>query len=98
MLPIVVAGVVMALRVSQTGILLTLAFDLMLTCLATAFILGLFWKAGGPVAMLAGAAVGLVLRTTFLVLTPTMYGVPNDLLYVPNTVVTSAFDGWSTLI
>ncbi len=98
MLPIVGIGIFLALRVSQTGILLTLAFDLMLTCLAAPLILGVFWRAGGPSAMLAGAAAGLVLRTAFLVLTPTMYGVPNDLLYIPNSLVTSAFDGWSTMI
>ena len=98
MIPICLVGVIIAIRVSQTGILLTLAFDLMLACLAGPFILGLFWRAGGAVAMLAGVAVGFGLRTTFLVLTPTMYGVPNDLLYIPNSLGTEWLDGWSTLI
>ena len=98
MIPICLVGVIIAIRVSQTGILLTLAFDLMLACLAGPFILGLFWRAGGAVAMLAGVAVGFGLRTTLLVLTPTMYGVPNDLLYVPNSLGLEWLDGWSTLI
>ena len=98
MIPICLVGVIIAIRVSQTGILLTLAFDLMLACLAGPFILGLFWRAGGAVAMLAGVAVGFGLRTTFLVITPTMYGVPNDLLYVPNSLGTEWLDGWSTMI
>jgi solute:Na+ symporter, SSS family len=98
MIPICLVGVIIAIRVSQTGILLTLAFDLMLACLAGPFILGLFWRAGGAAAMLAGVAVGFTLRTTLLVLTPTMYGVPNDLLYIPNALDTEWLDGWSTLI
>ncbi len=98
MIPICLVGVIIAVRVSQTGILLTLAFDLMLACLAGPFILGLFWRAGGAVAMLAGVAVGFGLRTTLLVLTPTMYGVPNDLLYIPNSLGLEWLDGWSTLI
>ena len=98
MFPIVVAGVVLAIRVSQTGILLTLAFDLMLACLAAPFLLGVFWRRPGVSAALAAIAVGLVVRMAFLVLTPTLYGVPNDLLYVENGLVTAAFDGWATLV
>jgi solute:Na+ symporter, SSS family len=98
MIPISLVGVIIAIRVSQTGILLTLAFDLMLACLAGPFLLGLFWRAGGATAMLAGVAVGFVLRTCLLVITPTMYGVPNDLLYLPNAWNTEWLDGWSTLI
>ncbi|PRC61481.1 hypothetical protein C6A85_08600, partial [Mycobacterium sp. ITM-2017-0098] len=35
-----------AIYVQQTGILLTLAFDLMLACLVVPFILGLVWRRG----------------------------------------------------
>jgi len=98
MIPIVVAGALLAVQVSQTGVLLTLAFDIMLACLAGPFITGVFWKRPGASALLVSAAVGGVVRIVFLALTPTLYGVPNDILYIPNDLVTSAFDGWSTLI
>ncbi|WP_129336609.1 sodium:solute symporter family protein [Cellulomonas endophytica] len=98
MVPIVVLGCVLAIRVSQTGILLTLAFDLMLAGLAAPFIIGMFWRRPGAVAALTAAGVGLAVRLVLLALTPTLYGVPNDLLYVENTLVGAGFDGWATLV
>jgi SSS family solute:Na+ symporter len=98
MVPIVVIGVVIAIRVSETGILLTLAFDLMLACLAAPFLLGVYWKRPGVDAALTAIVAGLVVRITFLVLTPTLYGVDNDLFYVPNSVFGAGFDGWATLV
>lgn len=98
MLPVVMIGAYLAIRVSETGILLTLAFDLMLCCLLAPFALGLFWKRPSATAALVGAVVGLVVRLVFLVLTPTLYGVPNDLLYVKNSIVGAGFDGWATLL
>ncbi|MCW4385382.1 sodium:solute symporter family protein [Salinibacterium sp. SYSU T00001] len=98
MVPIVVIGAFLAIQVSQTGILLTLAFDLMLACLAGPFIAGVFWRRPGLVAALVSAIFGFVLRIVFLALQPTLYGVPNDILYVPNTIATVDFDGWATLL
>ena len=98
MAPIVLASVILAVRVSQTGILLTLAFDIMLACLAAPLILGLFWTRPGASAALAAAGVGLTVRLAFLSVTPTLYGVPNDILYIDNNLVTEAFDGWATLL
>lgn len=98
MLPVVVIGAFLAVRVSQTGILLTLAFDLMLACLVAPFLLGLFWKGATSTAALVGTGVGLVVRLVFLVLTPTLYGIPNDLLYIDNQVFGAGFDGWATLL
>lgn len=98
MIPFVIAGAVLAIRVSQTGILLTLAFDLMLACLAAPFVIGVFWKRPGAVAALGAMAVGFAVRMTLLALTPTLYGVPNDILYVPNDLVGPEFDGWATLV
>ena len=98
MFPIVIAGVLLAIRVSNTGILLTLAFDLMLACLAAPFLLGIFWRRPGVAAALVGATVGFVVRMVFLVLTPTLYGVPNTLLYVENDLIGADFDGWATLV
>lgn len=98
MIPFVVAGAFLAIRVSQTGILLTLAFDLMLACLAAPFLIGVFWKRPGTAAALSAMSVGFVVRMTLLALTPTLYGVPNDILYIPNTLIGADFDGWATLI
>ena len=96
MIPIVVLGVSVALKVAQTGILLTLAFDLMLAGLLVPFILGLFWKRGGTRAAIAALVVGVTVRLTLFVLTPTVYGVPNDVWYIPNDLVDASFDGWPT--
>jgi SSS family solute:Na+ symporter len=98
MIPVVLIGILLAIRVSQTGILLTLAFDLMLVCLIAPFLLGLFWKRSTSTAVLVAAGVGLVLRLVLLALTPTLYGVPNDLIYIDNDLVKAGFDGWATLI
>ena len=97
MIPVVLFGVTVALQVAQTGILLTLAFDLMLACLVVPFLLGLFWQRGGARAAVAAMATGLVVRLTLFVLTPTMYGVPNDVAYVPNDLISASFDGWPTM-
>ncbi|HEY8717509.1 sodium:solute symporter family protein [Pengzhenrongella sp.] len=97
MIPIVIVGVLIALRVAQTGILLTLAFDLLLAGLVVPFLLGVFWRRGGTRAAVAALVVGLTVRLGLFVLTPTMYGVPNDVLYVHNTLVPATFDGWPTM-
>jgi SSS family solute:Na+ symporter len=97
MFPIVIAGVLLAIRVSNTGILLTLAFDLMLACLAVPFLLGVFWKRGGSAAAVAAMVTGLVVRFGLFVLTPTIYGVPNDIAYLPNDLIPATFDGWPTI-
>jgi SSS family solute:Na+ symporter len=49
-------------------------------------------------AALTAIVAGLGIRITFLVLTPTLYGVENDLFYVPNSMFGAGFDGWATLI
>jgi len=96
MIPIVALGITIALKVAQTGILLTLAFDLMLAGLLVPFILGLFWRRGGSRAAVAALSIGVGVRIVLFVLTPTIYGVPNDVWYVSNTLVDASFDGWPT--
>lgn len=97
-IPMAVLAAIVALRVPQTGILLTLAFDLLLASLVVPFILGLYWSRGGATAAAAAIVVGISVRLTYFVLTPTIYGVDNTLLYVPNNWVSTAVDGWSTLL
>jgi solute:Na+ symporter, SSS family len=99
-MPLVVGiAIFFALRVPETGILLTLAFDLMLAGLVVPFVLGHWWPARITTAAAAASiGVGVVLRLVFFALTPTFYGVENTLLHVPNDVFGPGFDGWPTLI
>jgi SSS family solute:Na+ symporter len=95
---LVLSGIVAASFSTASGaILLTLAFDLMLACLAVPFLLGVFWKRGGNAAAIAAMVTGLVVRFGLFVLTPTIYGVPNDIAYIPNDLVPATFDGWPTI-
>ena len=98
MVPMTLFSIAFAIYVKQTGILLTLAFDLLLACLAVPFILGLYWRRGTVKAAMAAMVVGFVVRVGLFVLTPTIYGVDNTILYIPNTLVGAAFDGWPTFI
>ncbi len=97
--PVVALGVLLALRVPQTGILLTLAFDLLLAGLVAPFLLGLFWRRrASTAAAVAAMGVGVTVRLVLFALTPTIYGVDNDLLHVPNDIVGPGFDGWPTFL
>ncbi|WP_435277847.1 sodium:solute symporter family protein [Rhodococcus yananensis] len=98
MLPMAALGALVALRVPQTGILLTLTFDLLLASLVVPFVLGLFWTRGDGVAVAVAAVAGIGVRVVFFVLTPTIYGVDNTLLHVPNTLVGAGADGWTTFL
>jgi SSS family solute:Na+ symporter len=97
-LPVVVIAVLFALRVPETGILLTLAFDIMLAGLAVPFMLGLFWERANMPAAVAAIAVGIVIRLVLFALTPTIFGAENNLLYINNTLFDATFDGWPTFI
>ena len=84
MIPVVAVAIFFALQVPQTGILLTLAFDLMLAGLVVPFVLGHYWSRITTAAAIAAIASGVVVRLVLFALTPTMYGVENTLLYIPN--------------
>ncbi|BBZ62745.1 sodium:solute symporter family protein [Mycolicibacterium monacense] len=98
MVPVTLLAIAIAIYVKQTGILLTLAFDLLLACLVVPFILGLVWRKGTSTAALASIVVGLSVRLVLFVMTPTMYGLDNTILYIPNGVFDATFDGWPTFI
>ncbi len=98
MAPITLVSIVCAIYVKQTGILLTLAFDLLLACLVVPFILGLVWRKGTTTAALVSIVVGLAVRLVLFAMTPTMYGLDNTIFYVPNGVFDASFDGWPTFI
>jgi SSS family solute:Na+ symporter len=98
-MPFVVGiAIFFALRVPQTGILLTLAFDLMLAGLIVPFVFGHYWSRITTAAATAAIAVGVAVRLALFAFTPTMYGVENTLLYIPNDVLDAGFDGWPTFI
>jgi SSS family solute:Na+ symporter len=99
MLPVVGISILFALRVPQTGILLTLAFDLLLACLLVPFVAGHWWpRRATAAAAVASVVVGLVVRLTLFVATPTIFGAENTLLYIPNQLVGEGMDGWATFI
>jgi solute:Na+ symporter, SSS family len=98
-MPVVVGiAIFFALQVPQTGILLTLAFDLMLAGLVVPFVFGHYWSRITTAAATAAIVVGVGVRLVLFALTPTMYGVDNTLLYVPNDTFGPGFDGWPTFI
>ncbi len=98
MVPMTLISILIAIYVKQTGILLTLAFDLLLACLVVPFILGLVWRKGTSVAAIVSIVVGLSVRLVLFVMTPTMYGLENTILYIPNGIIDASFDGWPTFI
>ncbi|WP_035985754.1 sodium:solute symporter family protein [Leptolyngbya sp. KIOST-1] len=95
---ITVVGVVLGLRVPQTGVLLLLAFDMSFAGLVVPLIGGLFWAKATRQGALACIAVGSLSRLLMFTLMPTMFGVDNTLLYFPNRLFTADFDGFPTLI
>ncbi|HET7480102.1 MAG TPA: sodium:solute symporter family protein [Rubrobacteraceae bacterium] len=98
MIPILLFAVIIALRVPQTGILLTLAFDVTLAGLLVPFALGIYWSKSNAPAALVAIVAGSVTRLVLFVLTPTTYGVENTLLYIPNKIFSASFDGIPTIL
>ncbi|MBD1916592.1 MULTISPECIES: sodium:solute symporter [Cyanophyceae] len=95
---ITVLGVVLGLKVPQTGVLLLLAFDMSFAGLVVPLIGGLFWAKATRQGALACIAVGSLSRLLMFSLMPTMFGVDNTLLYFPNGLFTADFDGFPTMI
>ena len=91
-------GVIFALRVPQTGVLLLLAFDLGFAGLVVPLTGGIYWNKSTWQGALACIILGSLTRLIFFVLMPTTFGIENTLLYVPNNIFTADFDGFPTLI
>ncbi|WP_229772806.1 sodium:solute symporter family protein [Halarchaeum nitratireducens] len=97
--PVTVLGVFFALQVAQTGMLLLLAFDVMLAALLVPFVFGLFKPDFATrQAALASILAGSLTRLVLFALVPTTYAIPNSLLYIQNPWFTPAFDGLPTFI
>lgn len=95
---ITILGVFLGLRVPQTGVLLLLAFDLGFAGLVIPLLGGLFWNQATRQGALACIIAGSLTRLLFFVLMPTMFGIENSLVYIPNGLFTADFDGFPTLI
>lgn len=95
---ITLLGLFLGLRVPQTGVLLLLAFDMSFAGLVVPLIGGLFWAKSTAQGALACILAGSITRFVFFALMPTMFGVDNTLLYIPNSLFTIDFDGFPTLI
>lgn len=91
-------GVIFAVRVPQTGILLLLAFDTGFAGLLIPLAGGLYWPGATNAGALACIISGTLTRLVLFVLMPTAFGIDNTLLYIPNSIFTSDFDGFPTLI
>ena len=87
-----------AIQIPQTGVLLLLAFDLGFAGLVIPLTEGLFWSRATWQGALSCIIVGSLARLTLFALMPTMFGVDNTLLYIPNPLVTPDFDGFPRLI
>ncbi|MEM1254557.1 MAG: sodium:solute symporter family protein [Cyanobacteria bacterium P01_H01_bin.21] len=95
---ITLLGVFLGLRVPQTGVLLLLGFDLGFAGLVIPLLGGLFWAKSTRQGALACIIAGSMTRLILFALMPTMFGIDNTLLYVPNGLFTIDFDGFPTLI
>lgn len=93
-----IVGVFLGLRVPQTGVLLLLGFDLGFAGLVVPLLGGLFWSKSTRQGALACIIAGSTTRLLFFVLMPTMFGIENSLIYIPNGLFTVDFDGFPTLI
>jgi len=91
-------GVFFALRVPETGILLLLAFDIGFAGLLVPLAGGLYWPKATQWGALACIISGTLTRLVMFVMMPTTFGIDNTLLYIPNNIFTSEFDGFPTLI
>ena len=91
-------GVIFALRVPQTGVLLLLAFDLGFAGLVVPLAGGIYWSKSTWQGALSCIILGSLTRLIFFVLVPTTFGIDNTLLYIPNNIFTADFDGFPTLI
>jgi Na+/proline symporter len=91
-------GVLFAVLVPQTGILLLLAFDLGFAGLLVPLAGGLYWPKANKFGALACIFAGTGTRLILFALMPTMFGSDNTLFYLKNPIFTAGFDGFPTLI
>ncbi len=91
-------GVIFALKIPQTAVLLQLAFDLSFAGLVVPLAGGIYWSKATWQGALSCIILGSLTRLMFFMLMPTIFGIDNTLLYIPNGIFTADFDGFPTLI
>lgn len=91
-------GVLFALRVPETGVLLLLAFDLSFAGLVVPLAGGIYWSKSTWQGAISCIIIGSLVRLIFFVLMPTTFGIENTLLHIPNNIFSESFDGFPTLI
>jgi Na+/proline symporter len=97
--PITVLGAFFAIRVSATGMLLVLAFDITFAGLIVPLAFGIYKpEIATQPAALAGILSGSLTRLFFFVTIPTTYAIQNNLLYFENSIVPAGWDGLVTFI
>lgn len=98
-IPIALLGVLFAIRVPATGMLLVLAFDIQMATAFVPLVGGLYFpNFSNPPAALSAFVTGAVTRVGLFALSPVVYGTENTLLYFQNPWITAAFDGKPTFI
>ena len=96
-IPIAILGILFAMFIPVSGILIILSFDILLSGAVVPFILGLFWSKSNTPAAIASFLSGSFTRLILFVLTPSFYGLSNDVMFIEG-FFTSAFDGMPTII
>lgn len=98
LLPIICLSMIFALLLPSPGVLLTVAFDVMFAALLIPFLFAFWSKRLSAQAALAAIITGGLSRCIFATLTPTIFGVVNTSLYIPNNWFPPEWDGLGTII
>ncbi|MBN2014184.1 MAG: sodium:solute symporter [Candidatus Altiarchaeota archaeon] len=97
MIPVLAFSIVCAITLPFPGTLIILSFDILLSGAAIPFILGVHWKKANKPAAIASFVAGVLTRLLLFVLTPTFYGIENNILFIEG-FLTPAFDGVPTIL
>ncbi len=98
LIPISCLAMTFAILLPSPGILLTLSFDIMFASLLAPFVCAFYFKTTDPNAAIYAIYTGFIVRLLFGILTPTTFGLPNNILYIENSFLTANFDGLGTII
>lgn len=98
LVPIACLAMIFAILLPSPGVLLTVSFDIMFSSLLAPFVFAFYFKKPNASAAIYAIATGFILRFLFWILTPTAFGVENTILYIPNSFLTSSWDGIGTIV
>lgn len=98
LIPIACIAMIFAMLLPSPGILLTVSFDIMFASLLAPFVFGFYLKKPNALAAIYAICTGFIVRLLFAILTPTSFGLPNEIFYIENSFLTANFDGLGTII